>query len=43
MLFKHNVLDFIDYFYRDYLWTSLHLDKLKLTDSISEKESEKSI
>lgn len=28
---------------RDYLWTSLHLDKIKLTDSVSEKDSEKSI
>eukprot|EP00347_Sterkiella_histriomuscorum_P011909 403370632 len=27
----------------DYLWTSLKLDKIKLTDSISEKDSEKSI
>ena len=29
--------------YRDYLWTSLKLDKFKLTDSVSEKDSEKSI
>ena len=44
MLYKHNVkLKNLVYKNREYLWSSLHLDKLKLTDSISEKESEKSI
>jgi hypothetical protein len=33
----------LDVNYRDYLWHSLKLDKLKLTDSISERDSEKSI
>lgn len=28
---------------RDYLWSHLYLDKLKLTDSVSEKESQKSV
>eukprot|EP00349_Pseudokeronopsis_sp_Brazil_P009181 CAMPEP_0202964854 /NCGR_PEP_ID=MMETSP1396-20130829/8961_1 /ASSEMBLY_ACC=CAM_ASM_000872 /TAXON_ID= /ORGANISM="Pseudokeronopsis sp., Strain Brazil" /LENGTH=123 /DNA_ID=CAMNT_0049687293 /DNA_START=389 /DNA_END=760 /DNA_ORIENTATION=+ len=27
----------------EYLWAQLHLDKLKLTDSVSERDSEKSI
>lgn len=29
--------------YREYLWSQLRLDKLKFTDSISERDSEKSI
>ena len=30
-------------FPRDYLWSSFKLDKLKIMDSVSERESEKSI
>ena len=28
---------------RDYLWSSLHLDKFRISDSVSERDSEKSI